>query len=171
MPSRASPDALRLGTFAVGTVVSHCRSCVSAAICCCTPFSSGPIVTWMWSTYWCRSGSASDFHAGLRSSWYDWLGTYLAIWYGPSEIVCWRSSAESGRYCRYSTGTAELNVNARMLTKSPAGLTSVNLTVDWSVACTPEISFEVMNCLNASTVGATFANASQYVSMPRMTPL
>ena len=80
----------------VGTTVSHSRSAVPAWICCCTGPASWPIWIWMWSTYWCRSGSAACVHAGFLSSRICWLAVYLTILYGPSEIVCCRKVASSG---------------------------------------------------------------------------
>ncbi len=55
-----------------------------------------PNVSVIWLTYWCRTASVDCFQAGFLLKVIDLPGTYWVIWYGPSEIVCWRNCALSG---------------------------------------------------------------------------
>ena len=146
MTSRSSFARNSAGTCADGTTASeNCMSTVPASICCCTAAASCPMATSMLSTWALRIGSVSAFHTGLRSRTKLWSGSYDAMRYGPVAIMFWRSSGESGRYSRYSTGWGEVKTpSARMLRKSAAGWVRVNSTVCSSVALTPLISLASM---------------------------
>src|SRR5262249_24307244 len=112
-------------------------------------------------------GSEDAFQAGLRSSVKPTVGVYLVIAYGPSESVCARSCALSGRYCWYSTGRAEAKPIVRMYMKSDAGCSSLKTTVDGLGADTPASGWEETKALIASTGGFfSLANASQYPFIP-----
>src|SRR5262245_30566750 len=89
------------------------------------------------STYALRTGSVAGSHAGLRTNSIDFVGSYDATSYGPSEIWCVARSALAGRYCRTSLGAGENAGRVSMSTKYVAGWVSVNTTVWSSLATTP----------------------------------
>src|SRR5215469_18582622 len=122
--------ACNCGIDGVGTGRSHIRSSVPACtLASAVWFDAVPSVTTIWLTYWCRSRSVDCFHAGFRLSTIFLFAVYEVIAYGPSDIVCCRNCALSGRKESYSTGRAEANGMARMLRKSLAGWVRVNWMV------------------------------------------
>src|SRR5262249_5600788 len=152
---RLSLLAIRPGRSCAGGVTSQSMSPVPAWICFWTLSWVRPSVTFMWSTYACRSESVFGSQAGLRSSWNSFVGTYLTIWYGPSESVCCRNWALSGTYFMYSTGLAEEKPIARMLGKSGAGFVRRKAIVRSFFATRPGTGWPLTYAAIAGAVGFT----------------
>src|SRR5215471_20273635 len=137
MMSRESLAEISCGRSCDGGVTSHSMSPVPAWICCWTLSCVRPSVTVIESTYAWRSVSVFWLHAGFRTSWNSFVGTYFVILYGPSESVCCRIGALSGTYFWYSTGRADEKLIARMFSQSGAGETRRKTTVSVDGAETP----------------------------------
>src|SRR5580704_6168325 len=132
--------ACSCGIDGVGTGRSHIRSSVPAWTLASAVWGDAvPSVTTIWLTYWCRSGSVDCFQAGFRLSTIFLFAVYWVIAYGPSDSVCARNGALSGRYLSYEAGRADANGMARMLRKSLAGWVSVNWMVSEFGVLMPEI--------------------------------
>ena len=93
---------------------------------------------------------------------------YVVMAYGPSEYST--LPGVSGVYFRYSTGAAEANGSARMLSKSVAGWVSVKTMVLLSGVLMPEtlVMPLLMNVARAAGLsdGFEFSNAVQNALKP-----
>src|SRR6266851_567235 len=143
------------GIWAVGTGRSHMRSALPAWIwASAVALDDVPSVTTTWLTYWCLIRSVDCFQAGFLLSTIFLVAVYEVIAYGPSESVCCRNAALSGRYLSYSAGLGDANGMARMLRKSLAGWVSLKLMVIELGVPMPEIACVFWKLASAAAVGA-----------------
>src|SRR5262249_2393870 len=90
--------AISAGSWDGGGKSSNSMSAEAVPVCSCCWALSWLTVSLMMilSTYAFRTVAVEAFHAGLRSYTICLVGVYVVILYGPSEIVCWPSSALAG---------------------------------------------------------------------------